>query len=275
MPARILPVLLISVAWCRPGLSQAAAPRSHHAGQDCLACHSGLKLGGTVFADGSGMSRMAGVPLQMLNTAGGVVLSSNAAGNVAASDVPDGSYLIQLGDISSIRMWKTHDCFAGLPVINRGFGGSHISDNICFADRLVLAYKPRLVVFYAGDNDVAAGKSAQRVLDDYRRFVRIVLVKLPETRIVFISIKPSESRWSLWPQAKEANELVRDLCREDDHLFYADLATPLLGPDGKPRNDLFLGDELHLNAAGYEIWTKALTPLLRKALASRDDPKSP
>ncbi|MBN1362511.1 MAG: hypothetical protein JW993_18080 [Sedimentisphaerales bacterium] len=98
---------------------------------------------------------------------------------------------------SSIRLWKTHESFPELPIVNRGFGGAHISDVVHFADRIVLPYAPRLIVFYAGDNDVAAGKSASRVLCDYRRFVELVHAKLPETRIIFISIKPSSSRWSL------------------------------------------------------------------------------
>ena len=170
---------------------------------------------------------------------------------------------------SSIRMWRTHDCFPELPVVNRGFGGSHISDVLHFVDRLVVPYKPKVIVFYAGDNDIAGGKSAQRVFEDYRKFVGIVRAKLPEARIIFLSIKPSESRWSLWPEAKKANELVLGLSRKDDRLFFADLATPLLGPDGKPRSELFLGDKLHLSPAGYDIWTKALMPVLRQALASR------
>jgi lysophospholipase L1-like esterase len=176
---------------------------------------------------------------------------------------------------SSIRMWKTHDCFAGLPVINRGFGGSHISDNLFFAERIVLPYKPRVIVFYAGDNDIAAGKSGERVFEDYRKLVNVVRTKRPETRIIFLSIKPSESRWSLWPQAQKVNGLVQGLSRDDRRLLYADLATPLLGSDGRPRNELFLSDKLHLNAAGYEVWTKALQPILREALASRDGPQSP
>jgi lysophospholipase L1-like esterase len=169
---------------------------------------------------------------------------------------------------SSIRMWRTHDSFPELPVINRGFGGSHVSDVIHFADRLVIPYKPRVIVFYAGDNDIAAGKSAQRVFEDCRKFVGLVHAKLPKTRIIFLAIKPSDSRGSFWPQTQKANELVRDFSRTDERLFFADVATPLLGPDGKPRNELFLNDKLHLNPAGYRIWTQALTPILQQALAS-------
>jgi lysophospholipase L1-like esterase len=169
---------------------------------------------------------------------------------------------------SSIRLWRTHESFPGLPVINRGFGGSHISDVLHFADRLVLPYQPRVIVFYAGDNDLAAGKSAQRVLADYRRFIGLVHARLPAARLVFVSIKPSRSRWSLWPAAQEANDLIQSLCESDNRLFFADLAAPLLGPDGTPVSDLFLGDQLHLNARGYAVWNRSLAPVLEKILVS-------
>lgn len=175
---------------------------------------------------------------------------------------------------SSIRMWRTHDCFGDLPVLNRGFGGSHISDVIYFADRLVLPYKPRAIVFYAGDNDIASGKSAQRVFEDYRKFVGIVHAKLPEARITFLAIKPSESRWSFWPETRKANELVQDWSRKDGRLSFVDVATPLLGPDGTCRSELFLGDKLHLNPAGYGVWTQVLTPVLRQVLASHPGKRS-
>jgi lysophospholipase L1-like esterase len=168
---------------------------------------------------------------------------------------------------SSIRLWRTHECFPDLPVVNRGFGGSHISDVIFFARRLVLPYQPKAIVFYAGDNDIAGGKSAQRVLDDYRRFVALVHAGLPAARIIFITIKPSESRWTLWPEMQKANESIRVFCAGDRRLFFADLAAPLLGPDGRPKSELFLSDKLHLNANGYEVWSKALTPIMQKALA--------
>jgi lysophospholipase L1-like esterase len=169
---------------------------------------------------------------------------------------------------SSIRMWRTHEAFPSLPVINRGFGGSHISDVIHFADRVVLPYRPQVIVFYAGDNDIAGGKSAQRVFEDYRRFVGLVHAGQPAARIVFVAIKPSGSRWSLWPEMKKTNRLVRDFCRGDERLTYADLNASLLGPEGTPDPTLFLNDRLHLNARGYALWTGALAPILQKVLAS-------
>ncbi len=169
---------------------------------------------------------------------------------------------------SSIRMWRTHESFPELPVVNRGFGGSHVSDILHYLDRVVLPYNPKVLVFYAGDNDVAGGKSPQRVVEDYRRFVRLVHAKLPAVRIVYVAIKPCHNRWSLWPEMDKANGLVRDFCDQDERLFFADLATPLLGDDGTPRRDLFLSDQLHLNPQGYAVWTQTLAPILSRVLAA-------
>jgi lysophospholipase L1-like esterase len=170
---------------------------------------------------------------------------------------------------STIRMWRTHESFPDLPIVNRGLGGSHISDVIHYADRVVLPYKPKVIVFYAGDNDIARGKSAQRVFEDYRRFAQVVHQKLPATRIIFLAIKPSEQRWSLWPAMCKANELVRDFSQQDKRLVFADLTAPLLGADGKPQSELFLNDKLHLSTIGYSLWTSSLAPILRQALASQ------
>lgn len=167
---------------------------------------------------------------------------------------------------SSIRLWPTRECFGEFAVINRGFGGSQISDVNYYADRIVLHYEPKVIVFYAGDNDVAAGKSARRVFDDYKAFIKLVHKKLPRTRIVFVAIKPSWKRWSLWPVMSQANAMIKDFSEDDRRLFYFDSATPLLGSDNKPNAKFFLKDKLHLNAAGYEVWTKALGPIINKAL---------
>lgn len=163
---------------------------------------------------------------------------------------------------SSIRLWRTAESFSGLPVVNRGFGGSHISDVNHYVDRTVLRYRPRVVVFYAGDNDIADGKTPERVVGDFQEFVAAVRRGCPEATIIYLPIKPSRLRWALWPQLRAANELVAQIARSDERLIYVDTATPLLGPDGRPKPDYFLDDGLHLNAAGYEVWSRALRPFL-------------
>ena len=167
---------------------------------------------------------------------------------------------------SSIRMWKTHESFPQLPVINRGFGGSHISDVIHFFDRVVAPYAPKLILLYAGDNDVAGHKPATQVVRDYRRFVALVRETQPQVPIIFITIKPSGSRWSLWPEMNKANQMIKALSQKDPTLFFADLGTPLLKADGTPDDGLFRDDRLHLNAKGYQVWTRALGPVIAGAL---------
>jgi len=162
---------------------------------------------------------------------------------------------------SSIRMWRTQGFFPDLPVINRGFGGSQISDVNQFAKRIVLRYAPRLIVFYAGDNDIAAGKSPAQVLKDYIAFARLVHETLPRTPIIYMSIKPSRSRWSLWEKMDKANSLIREFSVNDTRLFYVDGASPFLGENGEPDDKFYLDDKLHLSAEGYKVWTKLLDPI--------------
>jgi lysophospholipase L1-like esterase/predicted small lipoprotein YifL len=166
---------------------------------------------------------------------------------------------------SSIRMWPTAESFPDLAVINRGFGGSHASDVNHFAERIVLKYAPRMIVYYAGDNDIADGKSPQQVAGDFERFVALVHAKLPDTEIIYLPIKPSLARRQLWPQMQATNALVAEFIRGKQQLAYVDTATPMLGPNGEPRGELFLEDGLHMNAQGYQIWSD----LLRDRLAAR------
>ncbi len=165
---------------------------------------------------------------------------------------------------SSIRVWPSlQSDFPGVAVIQRGFGGSELGDVVHFVPRIVIPYRPRLIVLYAGDNDLAAGKSAETVVSEYREFVRVVHQALPSTRIAFVSIKPSGSRVALLPQMRLANEMIRKYAESHPGLAYVDVFTPMLGPDGAPREDLFSQDRLHMNARGYELWTRILDPVLR------------
>jgi lysophospholipase L1-like esterase len=178
------------------------------------------------------------------------------------SPPPQGAVLF-IGS-STIRFWDTlAKDFPEYKVINRGFGGSQLSDSVYFADRIVIPYKPRLIVLYAGSNDINAGKSPQTVLADFRAFVARVRGPLPDTRIAFLSISPAPSRWSQADKQREANRLIRDYVATDTkHLDYIDCWKQFLGPDGKPREDLFRRDRLHNNAAGYKIRAEAVRPHL-------------
>jgi lysophospholipase L1-like esterase len=171
---------------------------------------------------------------------------------------------------SSIVYWPTRERFPDLPVINRGFGGSHISDVNHFVDETVLKYSPELVVFYAGNNDIAAGKTAEQVLADYQRFVGTTLLRVPEAQILFVSIHPSILRWQRWPEMHRANEMIREWSENDRALHFVDISQAMLGADGEPQQHLFVQDNLHLSPAGYDVWT----PLVREAIERIRSPAS-
>ena len=170
---------------------------------------------------------------------------------------------------SSIRFWDTlAQDFPGTPVINRGFGGSQISDCLRYAERIAIPYHPRRIVFYAGDNDVAAGRKPEDVRDDFRRFVEKVRGALPGVPIVFVSIKPSLERWKLVVPIRESNELIRKYAASSEKIAYVDVFAPMLGADGRPRKELFRADGLHMTPAGYALWTRLLRPEVLSASAS-------
>ncbi len=156
---------------------------------------------------------------------------------------------------SSIVRWPTMERFSDLPVINRGFGGSHISDVNHYIEETVLRHDPALIVFYAGNNDINVGKTAAQVSEDYQEFVGKVHARRPETDILFISIHPSLARWERWGEMQVANEMVRAFSESDPTLHYVDIAPPMLGTDGTPIPELFVADGLHLTPAGYDVWT--------------------
>lgn len=171
---------------------------------------------------------------------------------------------------SSITFWSTlEQDLAPLPVINRGFGGSHMNDVVHYAPRIVVAYRPRAVVLFAGTNDISGSKpkTAQEVFDGYRAFVDVVHAALPETPIYYISITPTPSRWKYWPIVSETNRLIKAHTETDPRLHFIDMTDALLGLDGKPDRSLFRIDRLHPNKKGYAQWTAVIKPILESDLA--------
>ena len=176
----------------------------------------------------------------------------------AAPPAPGG--IVFVGS-SSIRLWRSLESdFPGLPVLNRGFGGSTFPEAIHYLSRIVLPYRPRTIVVYEGDNDLTFGWGSRQVADDYRTFVRMVRDSLPAAKIVFIGIKPSPSRWKLVDEQREANRLVRAIVARDTLQSFVDVFTPMLGANGRPQPELFVDDSLHMTPAGYAIWRKQVAP---------------
>lgn len=179
-----------------------------------------------------------------------------------AAKAPPANPIVFTGS-SSIRMWKSMaDDFPGLPVMNRGFGGSEVFDSFNYAHLTVLQYLPKHIVMYAGGNDINAGKTPQRVLADFKAFVARVHAALPECRISYISNAPNPKRWSMIEQMREASRLIEEFTKTDKRLQFINVYPHMLGTDGKPKPDIFLKDELHMNEKGYAIWKEVVRPFL-------------
>ena len=180
-----------------------------------------------------------------------------------ATHPPPRNGVVFVGSSSIVRWSTLAQDFPGVKVINRGFGGSQLDDSAFYVDRIVIPYRPRTVVLYAGDNDLNAGKAPETVFADFKNFATKIHAAWPETRIVYIAIKPSPSRWKLKDKIFKTNALIAAECARDPRFAFADIYKAMLNAQGEPRPELFVKDMLHMNEAGYAIWKPVVAPLLK------------
>jgi lysophospholipase L1-like esterase len=168
---------------------------------------------------------------------------------------------------SSFRLWK--DVQAAFPkhtIINRGFGGSSLPHVIQYADDIIFPYEPKQIVIYCGENDFTAADTvrAETVFQRFQRLFTLVRERLPKARITFVSMKPSPSRWHLKEKMEAGNNLIKAFLRKQKKTSFVDVWKPMLNDEGKPKENLFASDKLHMNEKGYAIWQKAIKPHLKK-----------
>lgn len=185
---------------------------------------------------------------------------------------PEGQWLLFVGS-SSIRAWSSlEQDFQPWPVLNRGFGGSQTSDVLAHEDRLLKPHQPAMVLIYEGDNDIAAGKPAEQVVADVQQLARRIRHHHGEVPIGFIAIKPSLARWHLREEMAKANQQIRQWMEDQNNLHFIDIWHPMLNEKATPRQELFIGDGLHLNAKGYKLWASIVRPVVEKALNETEPP---
>jgi lysophospholipase L1-like esterase len=168
---------------------------------------------------------------------------------------------------SSFRLWTDVQAyFPGTPILNRGFGGSTLEDMIYYEKKIITPYKPRKIVIYCGENDLASSDTvtAKHVLARFEKLFAMIRSDYPQTPVIYVSIKPSPSRQRLIAKVAESNELIRQFLRTKPRTRFVDVYHKMLDKNGNPRKELFIEDQLHMNRAGYLIWQKALKPLLKK-----------
>jgi lysophospholipase L1-like esterase len=171
---------------------------------------------------------------------------------------------------SSVRMWtNVAAVFPDYPVMNRGFGGSYMSDLLYYFDRVVAVYDPALVLVYEGDNDLSGGKSVDVVYAEYVEFLARVKKQLPRADVAFIAVKPSPSRAAYLEPMRQLNLRLEALAKDDPDLWFIDVFTPMLDGAGQPRPELFGSDMLHMNATGYALWQNIVGAMLEEWSAGK------
>ncbi|MEQ8818668.1 MAG: GDSL-type esterase/lipase family protein [Sumerlaeia bacterium] len=180
-----------------------------------------------------------------------------------AQAMPAPGGVLALGS-SSIVHWHDHiqEDLAPLTVLPRGFGGSMMNDAVHYFDEVVTPYKPRAILLYEGDNDIAHGVFPETILEKFQDFMALLEVRLPGTRVYVLAVKPSPSRAGFAEQVAEMNALFAEEAKRDYRVTFLDVAAPMLGADGAPRPELFVEDMLHMNRQGYELWRDVVRPVL-------------
>lgn len=182
------------------------------------------------------------------------------------TNFPEKGSILFVGS-SSFTMWKNvQNDFPGFKIINRGFGGSSLTDVIRYAADVIYPYQPSQVVIYCGENDFVSSPNtnADTVFARFNQLFGMIRKEIPKAHILFVSIKPSPSRAKYMPEMVRANEMIQTFLQKKRRTGYVDVYSKMLLADGSPMPNIFLGDKLHMNRSGYEIWQKAIFPYLKK-----------
>lgn len=167
---------------------------------------------------------------------------------------------------SSFTKWQdVSDYFPGKTIINRGFGGSRLTDLNYFSEDLLTPYQPKHIIIYCGENDFAddAQLKADVVVDRYKTFYKKIREKFPTIQVDYISIKYSPSRENLWPQMKEANKKIKKFMKIEKNADFIDITKVMNDANGNIRKDLFVEDMLHMTPEGYRLWTKVMNHYMK------------
>jgi lysophospholipase L1-like esterase len=179
---------------------------------------------------------------------------------------PPKDAILFIGSSSFTKWTDVQDYFPGFTIINRGFGGSSLPHLILYANDIIFPYKPRQVVIYCGENDLAASDTvtAETVYGRFKQLFHLIRSKLPGVPIAYISMKPSPSRARLMSKMSEGNLLIKKFLKKQKNASFIDVYHKMLNKNGTPIGEIFTKDSLHMNANGYKIWQKVIEPYLLK-----------
>ncbi len=180
--------------------------------------------------------------------------------------MPPANSILFVGSSSFTKWTDVQDYFPGYPILNRGFGGSTLVDVIRYADEIIVPYHPKQIIIYCGENDIAASDTitAQIVLERFQQLFSIIRKQLGNVPVGFVSIKPSPSRWKMEPVFVKANDLIKQYIGKQKNAVFINVHSAMLNTDGSVKQEIFIGDHLHMNATGYHIWQPIIQSVLKK-----------
>lgn len=169
-----------------------------------------------------------------------------------------------IGSSSFTKWTDVQDYFPAHAIINRGFGGSTLLDVIRYENEVIFPYAPKQVVIYCGENDVAGDTAVTGsvVLERFTKLFSDIRAKYPKVPVMFVSLKPSPSRWHMRARSMEANRLIKKFLKKKKHTRFINVWDVMLNEKGEPKEELFIKDRLHMNADGYKIWQALMEPYL-------------
>jgi lysophospholipase L1-like esterase len=180
--------------------------------------------------------------------------------------MPPANSILFVGSSSFTKWTDVQDYFPGYPILNRGFGGSSLPDVIRYVDEVIIRYNPKQIVMYCGENDIAGSDTIKptTVLQRFQKLFSLIRSKLPKTPIAFVSLKPSVSRWAMEARFVETNKLVKDFLSKQKNTKFINVHNAMLTADGSVMTDIFIADNLNMNAKGYKIWQPIILPYLKR-----------
>ena len=182
----------------------------------------------------------------------------------AQKDPPAPGSIICIGS-SHMQMWKgVKEDLAPLTVVNYGIGGSRMTQAAdLFIDNLAIPFKPRAVILYEGSNDINAGTKPETVLENFRKLHGKLHAALPQARLYVLGVVPSPGkRFEKIADLRKTNELLAQECATQPWMKFIDVTEPLIGADGKPKEELFKPGDIHMLPAGYAVWKSVIAPVI-------------
>jgi lysophospholipase L1-like esterase len=180
---------------------------------------------------------------------------------------PTKNAILFVGSSSFTKWTDVQDYFPGYPIINRGFGGSSLPDLIRYVNHIIIPYHPKQIIIYCGENDIAGSDTTVNgkvVSNRFKQLFLLIKKQLPAAAIGYVSMKPSPGREKLWPEMIDGNSRIKKMLAKQKNTAFIDVYHSMFNKDGTVMKDIFIEDNLHMNAKGYAIWQKIIAPYLIK-----------